>query len=105
MILAASKKPEYAKLIDDAVAYGVKHGKTTEEKIDATFDNLLVQFGSEILKIVPGKVSTEVDARFSFDKDVSIQKALRIIDVSDSVYNYNARSRLTTPSALQGGRH
>ena len=105
LILAASKKPEYAKLIDDAVAYGVKHGKTTEEKIDATFDNLLVQFGSEILKIVPGKVSTEVDARFSFDKDVSIQKALRIIDVSGSVYNYNARSRLTTPSALQGGRH
>lgn len=81
LILAASKKPEYAKLIDDAVAYGVKHGKTTEEKIDATFDNLLVQFGSEILKIVPGKVSTEVDARFSFDKDVSIQKALRIIDL------------------------
>lgn len=83
----------------------MKHGKTIDEKIDATFDNLLVQFGSEILKIVPGKVSTEVDARFSFDKDVSIQKALRIIDVSDSVYNYNARSRLTTPSALQGGRH
>lgn len=81
LILAASKKPEYAKLIDDAVAYGVKHGKDLNEKIDVTFDNLLVQFGSEILKIVPGKVSTEVDARFSFDKDVSIQKALRIIDV------------------------
>lgn len=105
LILAASKKPEYAKLIDDAVAYGVKHGKTTEEKIDATFDNLLVQFGSEILKIVPGKVSTEVDARFSFDKDISIQKALRIIDVSDSFYKYNTSSRLTTTSALQGGRH
>ena len=83
----------------------MKHGKTTEEKIDATFDNLLVQFGSEILKIVPGKVSTEVDARFSFDKDISIQKALRIIDVSDSFYKYNTSSRLTTTSALQGGRH
>lgn len=59
----------------------MKHGKDLNEKIDVTFDNLLVQFGSEILKIVPGKVSTEVDARFSFDKDVSIQKALRIIDV------------------------
>jgi transaldolase len=83
----------------------VKHGKTTEEKIDATFDNLLVQFGSEILKIVPGKVSTEVDARFSFDKDISIKKALRIIDVSNSSYNYSTIPRLTTPSALQGGRH
>jgi len=41
-----------------------------------------VQFGSEILKIVPGKVSTEVDARFSFDQKASIDKALHIIDVS-----------------------
>jgi hypothetical protein len=89
LILAASKKPEYAKLIDDAVAYGVKHGegKDITTKIDITFDNLLVQFGSEILKIVPGKVSTEVDARFSFDKEISIQKALRIIDVSQWCYS------------------
>lgn len=82
LILAASKKPEYAKLIDEAVEYGKKHGKTLDEKVDYTFDNLLVQFGKEILKIVPGKVSTEVDARFSFDKQASIDKALRIIDVS-----------------------
>jgi transaldolase len=44
-------------------------------------DNLLVQFGKEILKIVPGKVSTEVDARFSFDTKTSVEKALHIIDV------------------------
>jgi len=41
----------------------------------------LVAFGSEILKIVPGKVSTEVDARFSFDTKESVNKALHIIDV------------------------
>ncbi|KAI9688609.1 MAG: sedoheptulose-7-phosphate:D-glyceraldehyde-3- phosphate transaldolase [Bogoriella megaspora] len=81
LILAASKKPEYAKLIDAAVEYGKGHGSTTEEKVDATLDNLLVQFGKEILKIVPGKVSTEVDARFSFDKEGSIKKALHIIDL------------------------
>ena len=51
--------------------------------MDATLDNLLVQFGSEILKIVPGKVSTEVDARMSFDVKASVEKALHIIDVSD----------------------
>jgi transaldolase len=45
-------------------------------------DNLLVQFGKEILNVVPGKVSTEVDARFSFDTKASVNKALRIIDVS-----------------------
>ena len=82
LILAASKKPEYAKLIDDACEYGAKHGKDIDEKVEATLDNLLVQFGSEILKIVPGKVSTEVDARFSFDEKASITKALHIIDVS-----------------------
>ena len=81
LILAASKKPEYAKLIDEAVAYGKKHGKDIDEQVDATLDSLLVQFGKEILKIVPGKVSTEVDARFSFDKQASIDKALHLIEV------------------------
>jgi len=81
LILAAAKKPEYAKLIDEAVAYGKQHGKSVDEQVDATLDNLLVQFGTEILKIVPGKVSTEVDARFSFDKAASIEKALHIIDL------------------------
>lgn len=82
MILAASKKPEYAELIDKACAYGKKHGTDIDNQVDSTLDNLLVQFGSEILKIVPGKVSTEVDARFSFDEKGSIEKALHIIDVS-----------------------
>jgi len=81
LILAASKKPGYAKLIDNAVEYGKKHGTTIDEKVDATLDNLLVQFGTEILKIVPGRVSTEVDARFSFDTKKSVEKALHIIDV------------------------
>ncbi|GIZ44929.1 hypothetical protein CKM354_000811300 [Cercospora kikuchii] len=81
LILAASKKPEYAKLIDEAVQYGKKHGKNIDEQVDATLDNLLVQFGKEILKIVPGKVSTEVDAKFSFDKQASIDKALHIIEL------------------------
>ncbi|KAF2631367.1 transaldolase 1 [Macroventuria anomochaeta] len=81
LILAASKKPEYAKLIDAAVAWGKKNGDNIEDQVDATLDNLLVQFGKEILNIVPGKVSTEVDARFSFDTKASVNKALRIIDL------------------------
>jgi transaldolase len=81
LILAASKKPEYAKLIDAAVAWGKKHGDNIEDQVDATLDNLLVQFGKEILNVVPGKVSTEVDARFSFDTKASVNKALRIIDL------------------------
>jgi transaldolase len=79
LILAASKKPEYAKLIDPAVEYGKKHGSNIDEQVDATLDRLLVEFGKEILKIVPGKVSTEVDARFSFDTQASVDKARHII--------------------------
>jgi len=81
LILAASKKPEYAKLIDNAVAYGKDKGKDMDEKVDATLDRLLVEFGKQILQIVPGKVSTEVDARFSFDIEGSVKKALHIIDL------------------------
>lgn len=66
--------------MDVAVEYGKGHGHTIDEKVDATLDRLLVEFGMEILKIVPGKVSTEVDARFSFDKQGSIDKALHIIE-------------------------
>jgi len=81
LILAAAKKPEYAALIDKAVDYGKKHGDGVDEQTDAALDNLLVQFGGEILKIVPGRVSTEVDARFSFSTEDSVKKALHIIDL------------------------
>jgi transaldolase len=81
LILAASKKTEYAKLIDDAVAYAKNKGGDIDTQVDAALDRLLVAFGQEILKIIPGKVSTEVDARFSFDTKASVDKALHIIQV------------------------
>lgn len=81
LILAAAKKPEYQKLIDEAITYGKKQGGDLDSQVDHTLDALLVQFGKEILKIIPGKVSTEVDARFSFDTEASVNKALRIIDL------------------------
>lgn len=81
LILAASKKADYASLIDRAVAYAKQHGGSKDEQVDAALDRLLVEFGKEILKIVPGKVSTEVDARFSFDTKASVDKALHIIEL------------------------
>ncbi|KAK6222697.1 sedoheptulose-7-phosphate:D-glyceraldehyde-3- phosphate transaldolase [Pestalotiopsis sp. IQ-011] len=83
LILAASKKAEYAKLIDEAVAAAKKssNGKSVDVQVDDALDRLLVEFGKEILKIIPGKVSTEVDARFSFDTKASVDKALHIIDL------------------------
>lgn len=81
MILAASKKAEYAKLIDNAVSYAKQKGGSVDDQVDDALDSLLVEFGKEILKIVPGKVSTEVDARFSFDTKASVDKALHLIEV------------------------
>jgi len=81
LILAASKKAEYAALMGVAVEYGKTHGGSPDEQVDAALDRLLVEFGKEILKIIPGRVSTEVDARFSFDTKASVDKALHIIEL------------------------
>lgn len=102
LILAASKKPEYAKLIDGAVEYGSKHGKDIDEKVDATLDRLLVEFGKEILKIVPGKVSTEVDARFSFDTQKSVEKARHIIQLYKDVGIEKERILIKVASTWEG---
>lgn len=68
--------------MDVAIEYGKKQGGDIESQVDHALDRLLVEFGKEILEIIPGKVSTEVDARFSFDTKESVNKALHIIDVS-----------------------
>lgn len=80
LLLAAAKKPAYEKLIDEACTYGKSKGGDLDNQVDSALDRLLVVFGKEILKIVPGRVSTEVDARFSFDKKATIDKALYIIE-------------------------
>ena len=82
LILAATKKAEYAALLDAAVAQAKTEGGDITSQADSALDHLLVQFGKKILEIVPGKVSTEVDAAFSFDTKASVEKALHIIDVS-----------------------
>lgn len=79
LILAATKQSQYAKLIDVALEYAKSKASTREQQASIALDRLLVEFGTEILKIVPGRVSTEVDARLSFDKDATIKKALEII--------------------------
>jgi len=102
LILAVSKKTEYAKLIDAAVAYGKEHGDSLDDKVDATLDRLLVEFGKEILNIVPGKVSTEVDARFSFDTKGSVEKALHIIELYKAIGIDKSRVLIKIASTWEG---
>lgn len=80
LILAASKLPQYQTLIDKAVQYGKSNGNSLEK----TMDYLFVLFGREILKIIPGRVSTEVDARLSFDREASLAKARQLIKLYES---------------------
>lgn len=89
LIYAAAQKPEYAHIVDAAVAYGCKQGNTFETRLAESMDMLAVNFGLEILKIVPRRVSTEVDARLSFDLEGSLEKARKII----SLYESNGISR------------
>lgn len=75
LILKATKMPEYKALVEEAVAYAKKEAKTPEARLGLAMDRLAVNFGAEISKIVPGVVSTEVDARLSFDTAATIAKA------------------------------
>jgi transaldolase len=73
LILKAVQKPEYAPLLTEAVA--AHRG----QPLDVVMDHLLVRFGCEILKTIPGRVSTEVDARLSFDTAATVARARRIM--------------------------
>jgi len=103
LILAASKKPEYAKLIDVAVDYAkTRGGKTIDDQVEDALDRLLVEFGKEILNVVPGKVSTEVDARYSFDIKGSVDKALHIIELYKSIGIDKSRILIKIASTWEG---
>ncbi len=79
LILAAASKPEYAHLVDKAVADRKNSGLTGAKRVDDVMDHILVNFGLEILKIVPGRVSTETDARLSFDTAGTVAKSRQLI--------------------------
>jgi len=79
LVYAASQKPEYAHLLEEVIADRKKSGLKGHEQIEDICDHLLVQFGTDILEIVPGRVSTETDARLSYDVEGSINKARRLI--------------------------
>src|SRR5881398_2898841 len=79
LVYAASQKPEYAHLLERVLADRKKSGLSGATEIEDICDHLLVQFGCDILEIVPGRVSTETDARLSFDLEGSIRKARQLV--------------------------
>ncbi len=89
LIYAAAQKEEYNHVVEQAIEIGRKKGETVAEKVTETMDQLAVLFGTEILNIVPRRVSTEVDARLSFDTAGSVKKARKLI----KLYEDNGISR------------
>jgi transaldolase len=89
LILKAAQMPTYQALVEKAIADNRKSGLTGEVLLSGIMDHLLVLFGTEILKIVPGRVSTETDADLSFDTQGLIDKAHRFI----SLYKENGIAR------------
>src|SRR5256714_7647058 len=79
LIYAATQKEQYFHLLDEVLTDRKNAGLSGPEQIEDIIEHLLVKFGCEILEIVPGRVSTETDARFSFDTEGSINKARRLI--------------------------
>ncbi|XP_069824423.1 transaldolase [Dendropsophus ebraccatus] len=79
LILAAAQMPQYQHLVNDAIQYGKKLGGSEDEQINNIMDKLFVLFGVQILEKIPGRVSTEVDARLSFDKDAMVERARSLI--------------------------
>lgn len=96
LILKAAQLPSYQNLITQVKAKN--HGKSVDQIIDA----LLVAFGIEILKIVPGRVSTEVDARLSFDADATVKKALEIITAYEAAGISKQRVLIKIASTWEG---
>ncbi len=96
LILQAASKPEYKAIFDKAVTDGKSGG------VDAVMDKLVVAFGLEILKIVPGRVSTEVDARLSFDTQGNIEKARQIIGAYEAAGIGRERILIKIASTWEG---
>jgi transaldolase len=81
LLYQAAQKPQYEQLVDDALHYAMAFPGDRAARTDAFMDKLLVNFGCEILKIIPGRVSTEVDAALSFDTQGTLAKARKLIDM------------------------
>lgn len=79
LVLAAASMPAYRSLVDEAVSFAKQKASSLPAQLHLALDRVFVNFGVEILKIVPGRVSTEVDARLSFDVEGSVDQARRLI--------------------------
>ena len=104
LILSASALPQYAPLIDEAVAYAKAQSHDKAQQLIDAEDKLAVNIGLEILKIVPGRISTEVDARLSYNTQATVEKARKLIALYNAAGISNDRILIKIASTWQGIR-
>ena len=104
LILSASSLPQYSPLIDEAVSYAKAQSNDKSQQLIDAEDKLAVNIGLEILKIVPGRISTEVDARLSYDTQATVEKARKLIALYNAAGISNDRILIKIASTWQGIR-
>ena len=102
LVYAATQKEQYGHLLDQVLNDRKKSGLSGHEQIEDICDHLLVQFGTDILQIVPGRVSTETDARLSYDVEGSIEKARRLIQLYEEKKIARERILIKIASTWEG---
>lgn len=102
LILSEVAKGDNTNLLNQAIEYGMANGKTDKEIVSEAADALVVLFGVEILKVIPGRVSTEIDARLSFDREASIAKALKLIAMYEKMGVKRERILIKLASTWEG---
>ena len=104
LLLKAAQQPRYQHLVASAIDYGSARAETEEARLELILDQMAVNFGVEILKIIPGRVSTEVDARLSFDTEATIRRAEQIIRLYDDAGIGRERVLIKIASTWEGIR-
>ena len=104
LLLKAAQLPQYAKLLADTKNWAASQPGSSEEQLNACMDKLAVAIGSEILSIIPGRVSTEVDARLSFNTTATLAKARQLISLYNQAGISNERVLIKIAATWEGIR-
>jgi len=102
LLFKAAQQPQYKQFVEEALSYSKKQPGNQQAQTEAFMDKLFVNFGVEILKLIPGRVSTEVDASYSFDKDGSIGKARNFIKLYEAAGIERERVLIKLGSTWEG---
>lgn len=102
LLLKAAQIPEYKTYLEQAVSFAKSQSNDPEQQLEDASDQLAVLIGKEINALIPGRISTEVDARLSFDTDKTVTKALRLIDLYEQAGISKDRVLIKIASTWEG---